>query len=130
LLRYPHTGILESEGGACLVGTDRWQTANIERGKPRVYIQQFLDLRMPEDAYQQVVKSLELEQPFEAEAVTRVMEAYLEDLDDGSQCDEVHLQRGDGLVILMTVVSFPYKQVVYDRLLSTFLAKKALGATE
>lgn len=109
--------------------TNRWQSATTERGKPRIYIQQYLDLRLPEAEYRQIVRSMGLEKPFSEETASRVMEAYLEDLDDGSQFDNVHIQRGDGIVVLMTVVSFPYKQETYDRLMAEHLAKKALGST-
>lgn len=105
----------------------RWQLATVERGKPRVYIQQYMDLKLPEDDYRKIVGDLGLEKPFSEEAATQVMEAYLEDLGDGSQMDAVHLQRGDGLVILMTVVSLPFKQATFDRLLAEHLAKKALA---
>lgn len=108
---------------------DRWQSVRTERGKPRVYIQQFLDLRLPEAEYKKLVESLGLSKPFEEETATRVMEAYLEDLDDGSQCDAVHFQRSEeeGLVVVMTVVSYPFRQESFDRLTAAFLAKKALS---
>lgn len=106
---------------------NRWELARVERGKPRVYIQQFLDLRLPEEEYVRIAKDLGLSKPFEEDAASRIMEAFLEDLDDGSQCDAVHIQRGDGIVVLMTVVSFAYKQELFDRLMATHLAKKALG---
>jgi hypothetical protein len=109
------------------VGTNRWERATVERGKPRVYIQQYLDLRLPEEDYTQIVKELGLSKPFEEDTAIQVMEHYLEDLDDGSQCDSVHLSRGDGLVVLMTVVSYPFKQEIMDRLMAAHLAKKALG---
>jgi len=111
------------------MGAERWQHAIVERGKPRVYIQQFLDLRLPEPEYLSLVKELGLEKPFEEEAASRVMEMYLEELNDGSQFDHVHLQQGDGLVVLVTVISYPYKQDTYDRLLAEHIAKKALGTT-
>lgn len=109
--------------------TNRWQNATVERGKPRVYIQQFLDLRLPEDVYVKLTKELGLEKPFEEVSASRVVEAYLDDLEDGSQFDAVHIQRGDGIVVLMTVVSFPYKQQTIDRLMAEHIAKKALGTT-
>lgn len=109
------------------MGAERWQHAIVERGKPRVYIQQFLDLRLPVAEYLTIVGELGLEKPFEEEAASRVMETYLEDLSDGSQFDHVHLQQGDGLVVLITVISYPYKQGTYDRLLAEHVAKKALG---
>lgn len=109
------------------MSTNHWEHATVERGKPRVYIQQFLDLRLPEGDYKRIVKELGLEKPFDEDTAARVMEAYLEDLDDGSQCDTVHIQRGDGLVVLMTVVSYAYKQETMDRLMAAHLAKKALG---
>lgn len=109
---------------------DRWASAQVERGKPRVYIQQFLDLKMPEEAYVKIAKELELEKPFEEDAAQLVMETFLEDLDDGSQCDTVHIQRGDGLVMLMTVISFPYKQATFDQLQAAYVAKKALSTNE
>lgn len=112
------------------MATNRWECATADRGKPRIYIQQFLDLRLPEAEYLRIVKSLGLEKPFEEDAASHVMEAYLEDLADGSQFDAVHIQRGDGLVVLMTVVSLPYKQETFDRLMAAFIAKKALGAGE
>lgn len=126
LARAVHTGILEVKGGLS-VGMS-WQSATVERGKPRVYIQQFLDLRFPEDEYRAIAKQLGFDKPFEENAATRVMEAYLEELDDGSQCDAVHIQRGDGIVVLMTVVSFAYKQETFDRLMAAHMAKKALGS--
>jgi tRNA(His) 5'-end guanylyltransferase len=116
-------GILVEKGGVS-VGTDRWGNATVERGKPRVYIQQYLDLRLPEDRYKQIVKDLGLEKPFDEDTALRVMEEYLEDLDDGSQCDTVHVQRGDGLVVLMTVVSYSYRQETLDRLMAAHMAKK------
>lgn len=112
------------------MSTSRWQSAIADRGKPRIYIQQFLDLRLPEEEYQQIVKSMGLAKPFEEETAIRVMEAYLEELDDGSQCDTVHLQRAEGLVVLMTVVSYPFRQETFDRLTAAFLAKKALGGAQ
>jgi tRNA(His) 5'-end guanylyltransferase len=107
---------------------ERWIAAQSERGRPRVYIQQFLDLKLPEEAYVQIAKGLELEKPFEQDAAQLVMETFLEDLDDDSQCDTVHIQRGDGIVMLMTVVSFPYKQATFDKLRAAHAAKKALSA--
>lgn len=112
------------------MGNDRWQGVTTERGKPRIYIQQYLDLKLPEEQYKQIAKELGLDKPFSEEAANRVMEEYLEALDDGSQCESVHMQRGDGLVILMTVVSYPYKQATYDQLLAAYAAKKALGTAE
>jgi tRNA(His) 5'-end guanylyltransferase len=106
-----------------------WEHATVERGKPRVYIQQFLDLRLPEKEYLEIVKSLGLSKPYDEDTASSVMEKYLEDLADGSQSDAVHIQRGDGIVVLMTVVSFPYKQETMDRLLAAHMAKKALGTT-
>jgi len=111
------------------VGTNRWQGASTERGKPRIYVQQFLDLRLPEADYKQIAGDLGLSRPFEEEAATQVMEAYLEDVADGSQCDTVHVQRAEGIVALMTVVSFPYRQETYDRLMAEHMTKKALGST-
>jgi hypothetical protein len=112
------------------VTQDRWAASQVERGKPRVYIQQFLDLKMPEEAYLKIAKELELEKPFEEDSAQLVMETFLEDLDDGSQCDNVHIQRGDGLVMLITVISFPYKQATYDKLQAAYAAKKALSASQ
>lgn len=112
------------------MGSNRWQDATIERGKPRIYIQQYLDLKLPEEQYARICKELGLEKPFEEESATQVMEHYLEEQADGSQCESVHMQRGDGLVVLMTVVSFPYKQATYDQLLAAHVAKKALGQNE
>jgi len=112
------------------VESSRWQGAVTDFGKPRIYIQQYLDLKLPEDRYKRICKEMGLKKPFSEEAATAVMEAYLEDRDDGSQCESVHIHRGDGLVILMTVVSYPYKQATYDRLMAAFLAKKATGAAE
>lgn len=111
------------------MGTTRWQAATTERGKPRIYIQQFLDLRLPEADYKQIAKDLGLSRPFEEEAATQVMEAYLEEVADGSQCDTVHLQRTEGIVALMTVISYPYRQETHDRLMAEHMAKKALGTT-
>jgi len=112
------------------VGTDRWASAAVERGKPRVYIQQYLDLRMPEEQYTKVVKELGLSKPYDEDTASQVMEAYMEELADGSQCDAVHISRGEGLVVLMTVVSYPYKQETMDRLMAAHVAKKALGQGE
>jgi tRNA(His) 5'-end guanylyltransferase len=109
------------------VGTNRWESAAVERGKPRVYIQQYLDLRLPEEVYKKTVKELGLDKPFDEDTALRVMEAYIDDLDDGSQCDTVHISRGDGLVVLMTVISYPYKQATLDRLMAAHIAKKALS---
>lgn len=109
------------------LGSDRWKGATTERGKPRVYIQQYLDLKLPEEEYKRICKELGLEKPFDEESATRVMEEFLEDQDDGSQCESVHMQRGDGLVILMTVISFPYKQATFDQLTAAYVAKKSLG---
>lgn len=109
---------------------EQWQGAATERGKPRVYIQQYLDLKLPEGRYKQICQEMGLGQPFSEEAATAVMEAFVEDLDDGSQCDSVHLQRGDGMVVLMTVVSYPYSQATFDRVMAAYLAKKALGQGE
>lgn len=109
------------------MGSSRWERAQVERGKPRIYIQQYLDLRMPEDEYKQIARDMGLEKPFEEDAAQQIMEAFTDDLDDGSQCDSVHIQRGDGIVVLMTVVSYPYKQETYDRLMAAHVAKKALG---
>lgn len=119
-------GILEEKGGLS-VGTISWEQATAERGKPRIYIQQYLDLRLPEETYKKIVKDMGLEKPFDEDTALRVMEAYLEDLDDGSQCDTVHIQKGDGIVVLMTVVSYTYKQEIYDRLMAAHVAKKSLG---
>lgn len=116
--------------GGLAVGSDRWQGAMTERGKPRVYIQQYLDLKLPEAQYKQICKEMGLEKPFDEESATAVMEAFLEEQDDGSQCESVHIQQGDGLVILMTVVSFPYKQATFDHLLAAYAAKKSLGQSE
>ncbi|HYF92733.1 MAG TPA: hypothetical protein VD969_10870 [Symbiobacteriaceae bacterium] len=112
------------------MGTNRWETATVERGKPRVYIQQYLDLRIPEKEYVQIVKDLGLSKPFDEDTASQVMDAYVEDLADGSQYDSVHIQKGDGIVVLMTVVSFPYRQETMDRLLAAHMAKKALGGAE
>lgn len=112
------------------MGTNRWEHATVERGKPRVYIQQYLDLRLPEEHYLQIVKDLGLTKPFDEDTSSQVMDAYIEDLADGSQYDAVHIQRGDGLVVLMTVVSFPYRQELMDRLMAAHVAKKALGGTD
>lgn len=111
------------------MGTNQWEAAAVERGKPRTYIQQYLDLRLPEEIYCKLVKDMGLEKPFDEETAAQVMEAYLNDLDDGSQCDTVHITRGEGLVVLMTVVSYPYRQETMDRLMAAHLAKKALGTT-
>jgi len=112
------------------LASDRWQGATTERGKPRVYIQQYLDLKLPQERYKQICQEMGLEKPFTEESATAVLEAFVEDLDDGSQCESVHLQRGDGIVVLMTVVSYPYKQATFDRVMAAYLAKKALGQTE
>ncbi|HYF77967.1 MAG TPA: hypothetical protein VD973_12580 [Symbiobacteriaceae bacterium] len=112
------------------MGTKRWESATVERGKPRVYIQQYLDLRMPEAQYLQIVKEMGLTKPFDEDTASQVMDAYIEDLADGSQYDAVHLQKGDGIVVLMTVVSYPFRQETMDRLLAAYMAKKALGASE
>lgn len=108
---------------------DRWAAGQVERGRPRVYIQQFLDLKMPEEAYLKIARELELEKPFDQDAAQLVLETFLEELDDGSQCDTVHLQRGDGIVMLMTVISYPYKQATFDKLQAAYVAKKALSAS-
>jgi hypothetical protein len=121
-------GILEEKGGLS-VGANRWDRVSVERGKPRVYIQQYMDLKIPEDVYKQIVKEMGLTKPFSEDTASRVMEAYLEELNDGSQFDTIHIQRGDGWVILMTVVSFPFKQETMDQLMAAYLAKKALGQT-
>lgn len=106
---------------------NRWQRAQVERGKPRTYIQQYLDLRLPEDDYLQVVKELGLQdKPFDEVTASRVMDTFIEDLDDGSQFDSVHVQHGDGLVVLITVISFPYRQETMDRLMAEHLARKAM----
>lgn len=118
------------EKGGLAVGSNRWQDATTERGKPRIYIQQYLDLKLPEGQYESICKELGLEKPFEEEAATEVMETYLEEQDDGSQCESVHIQRGDGLVVLMTVVSYPYRQSTFDQLLAMHVAKKAVGQGE
>lgn len=112
------------------MGTKRWESATAERGKPRVYIQQYLDLRMPEAQYLQIVKEMGLTKPFDEDTASQVMDAYIEDLADGSQYDSVHLQKGDGIVVLMTVISYPFRQETMDRLLAAHMAKKALGASE
>lgn len=112
------------------MGIERWQQATVERGKPRVYIQQFMDLRLPEDQYREITKQLGFDKPFREEAASAVVEAYMEDLADGSQFDAVHIQKGDGIVALMTVVSFPYRQETLDRLMAEHLAKKALGSAD
>lgn len=112
------------------MGSNRWQGATTERGKPRIYIQQYLDLKMPEEQYKRICQELGLEKPFEEESAQAVMEAFLEDQDDGSQCESVHMQRGDGIVVLMTVVSYPFKQATYDQLMAAYAAKKMLGQTE
>lgn len=109
---------------------DRWKGATTDRGKPRVYIQQYLDLKLPEERYKRICQEMGLEKPFTEEAATAVMEAFLEDLADGSQCDTVHLHRAEGDVVLMTVVSFPYSQATYDRMMAAYLAKKSLGQAE
>jgi tRNA(His) 5'-end guanylyltransferase len=121
--------ILRGKGGVSMEDQS-WHIATVERGKPRVYIQQFLDLRLPEPEYKDICKKMGLEKPFDEDSAMRVMEQYLEDLDDGSQADAVHIQRGDGIVVLMTVVSYPFKQETFDRLHAAHLAKKALGAAE
>lgn len=107
---------------------NRWQSAKVERGKPRVYIQQYFDLRLPEEEYLRIAREMGQEKPFSEEAAAGVMEAFMEELDDGSQFDAVHLEKGDGLVMLMTVVSFPYRQETYDRLMAEHLARRAIGA--
>ncbi|MFZ5817116.1 MAG: hypothetical protein ACOY93_17785 [Bacillota bacterium] len=109
------------------MGSNRWQGATTERGKPRIYIQQYLDLKLPDEQYTRICKELGLEKPFEEESAATVMEAFLEEQGDGAQCESVHLQRGDGLVILMTVVSYPYKQATFDQLMAAHMAKKAMG---
>lgn len=112
------------------MGSNRWQDATTERGKPRIYIQQYLDLKLPEAQYKRICKELGLEKPFVEESAQAVMEAYLDEQDDGSQCESVHIQTGDGIVVLMTVVSFPYKQATYDQLLAAYSAKKVLGQND
>jgi tRNA(His) 5'-end guanylyltransferase len=112
------------------MAAERWQSATAARGKPRVYIQQYLDLRLSEAAYKQIVKELGLTKPFDIDTAMQVMEAYVEDLADGSQCDTVHLQQSEGTVMLMTVVSFPYKQETYDRLLAIHAAKRLLSGDQ
>jgi len=119
----------KGKGGLSVAKAD-WEHAKVQRGKPRIYIQQYLDLTLPEDEYKQLAKKKGFHKPFSEEAAVEIMESFLEDLDDGSQCDSVHIQRGDGIVMLMTVVSFPYKQETYDRLLAAHMARKALGATD
>lgn len=111
---------------------DRWQSVTAERGKPRIYIQQFLDIKLPEAEYKQIIKQMGLDtnKPYDEDTASRVMEAYVEELDDNSQFDAVHVQVGDGLVVLMTVVSFPYKREIFDRLMAAHMAKKALGQSE
>ncbi len=109
---------------------DRWKGVTTERGKPRVYIQQYLDLKLSEQQYKKICQEMGLEKPFTEEAATTVMEAFLEDLADGSQCDTAHLQRSGGDVILMTVVSYPYSQATFDRMMAAYLAKKSLGQAE
>lgn len=121
------TGILKGKKGGLAVGSNRWQDATTERGKPRIYIQQYLDLKLPEGQYKAICKELGLEKPFEEESALAVMEAYLEELADGSQCESVHVSQGDGLVVLMTVVSYPFKQATFDQLMAAHTAKKALG---
>lgn len=112
------------------MGSNRWQGATTERGKPRIYIQQYLDLKLPEEQYKLVCKEMGLQKPFDEESATEVMEAYLEDQEDGAQCESVHIQHGDGIVILMTVISYPYKQATFDQLIAAHAAKKAMGQGE
>lgn len=107
---------------------NRWQSATVERGKPRVYVQQYFDLRLPEAEYVRIAGEMGLEKPFSEESAARVMEAFMEDLDDGSQFDAVNLEKGDSMVMLMTVVSFPYRQETFDRLMAEHLARRATGA--
>jgi len=107
-----------------------WEHARVQRGKPRIYIQQYLDLMLPEEDYKKIAKQKGFKKPFSEEAAHEVMESFLEDLNDGSQCDSVHIQRSEGMVLLMTVVSYPYKQETYDRLMAEYIARKAMGTTD
>ena len=108
------------------MANNRWEQATPNRGKPRVYIQQFFEVKLPEAEYVKIAKSLGLEKPFDEESATRIMEEYLEDLDDGSQCDTVHMERQDGIVNLMTVISYKYNQATYDRLVAEQAVKKMI----
>jgi hypothetical protein len=106
------------------VAQDRWSRARPQRGKPRVYVQQFLELLMPEPDYAAVARSLGHDDPWTEDAAAGVMEEYLEELDDGSQCDTVHYERRQGQTLLMTVVSHPYRQETYDRLVAEYAARR------
>lgn len=110
---------------------ERWRQARVERGKPRIYIQQFLEVTLPEREYLRILGELRSgphpADPFDDDCGILVLEAMLEELDDGSQCDSVHVHRAEGQVLLMTVVSYPYGQATYDRLRAEYLARRALG---
>lgn len=85
---------------------------------------------MPERDFVRITQALELPDPWKEEAATRVMEEYLEDLDDGSQCESVHLERRDGIVNVMTVISYPFRQITLDRLLAEYTARKMVTPAE
>ena len=111
---------------------ERWRQARVERGKPRIYIQQFLELTLPERDYLTGLGELREgprpADPFADDSGILVLEALLEDLDDGSQSDTVHVHRAEGQVVLMTVISYPYSQEKIDRLRAEYLARKAVGS--
>ena len=97
---------------------DRWKGVTTERGKPRVYIQQYLDLKLSEQQYKKICQEMGLEKPFTEEAATTVMEAFLEDLADGSQCDTAHLQRSGALLQGIKDVYLQRSQVSFHRKLN------------
>lgn len=107
---------------------ERWKNARIQRGKPRVYIQQFFELWLPEAEYLAILESAregaDLSDRFDDDAGMLVLEQFLADLDDGSQCDSVHVNQVEGQVQMMTVLSYPFKQATYDRLRAEFLAER------
>lgn len=111
------------------VAQDRWSRATPGLGKPRVYIQQLLELKFPEADYLRITQELGLVKPWDEDAAITVMEQYLEDLNDGSQCDSVHIEHRDGIVNLMTVVSHPYRQATFDRLMAAYTVRKAITPT-
>lgn len=110
---------------------EQWRNARLERGKPRVYIQQFLEVSLPEADYLAALTELrggrQPSDPFADDNGILVLEAMLEDLDDGSQCDTVHVHRQEGNVLLMTVISYAYTQATFDRLRAQHLAAKVLA---
>ena len=111
---------------------ERWRNARVDRGKPRIYIQQFLEVTLPEGDYLKILTDLRdgprQADPFADDSGILVLEALLEDLDDGSQCDSVHVHRTEGQVLLMTVISYAYNQATFDRLRAEHLARKAVTA--